>query len=330
MHRHHDYDDSLLVSMGSCLEAAVKRLSRQAGKRRDVTTRAAICAILALAAILSLVTPVTAGPFFFSTGNPDFKIATATRPDNGPGQFEIETGDDFVLTNSTRINSATFQGLLVNSGLSNIGQVRVEIYRVFPLDSNVNRTSGPPTFSTPNVPTRVNSPSDVEFADRDTATGTLSFMTTSSGTVSALNSVLPGGIHAQPNQTTGGNGPVTGEQVSVDVSFSTPFDLPAGHYFFVPQVQVTNGGEFLWASAPKPIVAPGTPFPAGFTDLQSWTRDGTIEPDWLRVGTDIVGQGTFNATFSLSGQIVPEPASLTLAGFGALGLLGYGWRRRKA
>jgi MYXO-CTERM domain-containing protein len=95
----------------------------------------------------------------------------------------------------------------------------------------------------------------------------------------------------------------------------------------VPQVQVTGGGEFLWLSAPKPIVPPGTPFSP---DLQSGTRDGGIEPDWLRVGTDIVGQGTFNATFSLSGQTVPEPASLTLAGLGALGLLGYGWWRRKA
>ena len=90
---------------------------------------------------------------------------------------------------------------------------------------------------------------------------------------------------------------------------------------------MTGGGEFLWLSAPKPIVPPGTPFSP---DLQSGTRDGGIEPDWLRVGTDIVGQGTFNATFSLSGQTVPEPASLTLAGLGALGLLGYGWWRRKA
>jgi anti-anti-sigma factor len=109
----------------------------QTEKWRTAVTRATICATLALAAVLSTATPVRAG-FFFSTGNPDGKIATATRPDNGPGQFEIETGDDFVLTAGTLIDHATFQGLLVNSGLSDIGQVRVEIYRVFPADSDVD------------------------------------------------------------------------------------------------------------------------------------------------------------------------------------------------
>jgi hypothetical protein len=310
-----------------------ERPRHQTEKWRTVMTRATICAALALAALLSPAAPVRAG-FFFSTGNPDGKIATATRPDNGPGQFEIESGDDFVLTGQTLIDHATFQGLLVNSGLGDIGQVRVEIYRVFPNLSDIGRTSGPPTCSTPNVPTRVNSPSDVELVDRDSANNTLSFHATIlQDTFTANNSVLPGGIHPKPGQTTGGNGPVTGEQVNFDVSFSSPFNLPADHYFFVPQVQITNGGEFLWLSAPKPIVPPGTPFPPGFTDLQSWTRDGGIEPDWLRVGTDIVGGNpapTFNATFSLSGQVVPEPASLTLAGLGVLGLLGYGLRRRKA
>jgi hypothetical protein len=275
---------------------------------------------------------VTAGPvFFFSTGNPDGKMATASRPAS-VGKFEIESADDFVLTNRTVLTNATFTGLLpLGSSLSDIGQVRVEIYRVFPNLSDVGRTSGPPTFSTPEVPTRVNSPSDVELDDRDTASKNLTFTTgliTSSFTAS--NSVLPGGIHPKPGETTGGNGPVTGQEVQFNVNFTTPFDLPADHYFFVPQVELNNSGDFLWLSAPKPIVSPGTPFPPGFTDLQSWTRDQFLDPDWLRVGTDIEGKGrTFNATFSLTGVIVPEPTSFTLAGLGALGLLGYGWKRRK-
>jgi hypothetical protein len=108
-----------------------------------------------------------------------------------------------------------------------------------------------------------------------------------------------------------GNGPVTGEEVAFDVTFRNhPLDLPAGHYFFVPQVGLADtapaGADFLWLSAPKPILPPGTPFPAGFTDLQSWMRDDPpLAPDWLRVGSDIIGgtsAPTFNATFSLSGE----------------------------
>ena len=54
--------------------------------------------------------------------------------------------------------------------------------------------------------------------------------------------------------------------------------------------------------------------------MQSWTRDdsnGGIEPDWLRIGTDITGQGPFNAAFVLNGVAVPGP----IAGAGIPGLV---------
>src|SRR5690242_18649510 len=84
----------------------------------------------------SLVQTACAGPFQFSTGDPDGKIATASRP-SAAGSFEIESADDFLLAQETLIQSATFAGL-IPTGLSasDISQVIVEIYRVFPNDSD--------------------------------------------------------------------------------------------------------------------------------------------------------------------------------------------------
>jgi hypothetical protein len=270
------------------------------------------------------VSPVCADPFFFSTGNPDGLIATASRPESA-GRPEIESADDFVLTQNTRITGGSFTGLLTGGAtLASISQVVVEIYRVFPLDSDLGRTSGPPTFSTAQVPTRVNSPSDDAFATRSSSASELMFVPAiMQMSFTANNSVL-NGIHPMPTQFTGGDGAVTGQEVSFNLSFSSALLLPADHYFFVPQVQLTSG-EFYWLSAPRPIVPPGVPFPAGSTDLQSWIRNAALDPDWLRVGTDITHQGPFNAVFSLSGDTVaavpePETYALLLIGIAAIGV----------
>jgi hypothetical protein len=248
--------------------------------------------------------------FNFSTGLPDGKAATISEPANARNsQVEFESADDFALNTETVINRASFTGLLTGGATPrDVSNIVLTIYRVFPNDSDVGRTSGPPTFSTPQVPTRVNSPADNEIENFDSAARDIRFdsrvLSTSFTTLNSVSSA------DKISNKSGGNGPAMGEEVEFDVTFKTPLDLPAGHYFFVPKVGLSDrapaGADFLWLSAPRPIVPPGTPFPAGVTDLQSWMRfEPGLAPDWLRIGTDIIGGATFNASFSLSGHTVP-------------------------
>lgn len=243
--------------------------------------------------LLLLARPqASAAPFIFSTGNPDGKIATLSRP-SSLGKIQTETADDFMATQPVVINRATFTGLLpLGTDLAGISAVEVEIYHVFPGDSTL-----PPSG---NVLTRTNSPGDreIDAATRASTDGSLAFSArVVNATFSVSNSVV-NGINKHPNERTNGEGPLTGVEVMIQVEFNPPIALSADHYFFRPEVLLSSG-DFLWLSAPKPIVDPGTPFG---TDLQSWIRNDALAPDWLRIGTDITGQAPFNAAFTLAGE----------------------------
>src|SRR5947207_3473585 len=74
----------------------------------------------AVAVALGITGSAMAVPFFFSTGNVDGRMAMADRI-GSPGKLDIEAADDFILTDRTAINHATFTGLL--TGGANVGNI---------------------------------------------------------------------------------------------------------------------------------------------------------------------------------------------------------------
>jgi hypothetical protein len=260
--------------------------------RKIVVSRGGLIGI-ALSIIACLATPLWAAPFFFATGSPNGQLGALSRRAS-PGKVETETADDFLLQETTVIRSATIVGLLpAATPLDKIKDVEVEIYHIFPLDS-----AFPPSGK---APVRMNSPSDVEIgtATRARSSGTLEISArVLNGSFTVANTVV-NGIAVK----TSGEGPFTGEEVEIAITFTTPIILPAGHYFFRPEVELT-GGDFLYLSGLRPI--PGTPLPL---DLQAWIRNSNLAPDWLRIGTDIIDGGnapTFNMSFSVTGETLPE------------------------
>jgi hypothetical protein len=256
--------------------------------------------LLAVLAILALSSVTFAqSTTLVNTGSPDGKLGALSRRPSA-NKLETETADDFVLKQTTVLSGATVIGLISPAApLDNITNVEVELYHLFPEDS-VDPPSG-------NVPSRANSPGDVEIdsATRDASAKTLRFSATLLNPNFTVSNTVVNGINKKPLNTTHGEGPATGEEVEIAITFTTPIVLPAGHYFFRPEVLV-NSGDFLYLSAPRPIVSPGTPIPG---DLQAWIRNSNLAPDWLRIGTDIIGGDTpptFNMTFTLTGNVLSD------------------------
>jgi hypothetical protein len=257
----------------------------------------AIAAALALTACLA--TPLWANTFLFDTGSPTHQLGALSRRPS-PGNAETETADDFPLQETTVITGAKIFGLIpLGTPLENIRDVEVEVYQIFSKDnSDVSRTSGPPNFSTQNAPTRVNSPADVEIdtATRARTEGTLAISTTVLNPSFLVDDTVLNGISVGA----GTAGPFTGQEVEITITFTNPIVLPSGQYFFRPEVLLTSG-DFRYLSGQRPNLGASGLSP----DRQAWIRNTSLAPDWLRIGTDIIG-GAFNMAFSLTGETVPD------------------------
>jgi hypothetical protein len=245
------------------------RINRMRTMKRTLKALQSLTAAALVVGML-VATPAWAENFFFAAGAPDGKLGALSRRPS-PGKLETETADDFVLAETTVITRATITGLIpLGSPLENIKDVEIELYHVFPLDS-VFPPSG-------NVPSRANSPGDVEIdtATRAGASGTLKFSATVQNANFAVANTVVNGINKLPNVvTTHGEGAAMGEEVELTITFTNPIVLPPGDYFFRPEVLLTNG-DFLYLSAPRPFLR----------ESRSWgiARPGSAIRTWRRIG----------------------------------------------
>jgi hypothetical protein len=116
-------------------------------------------------------------------------------------------------------------------------------------------------------------------------------------------------------------------------SFTTPdghtFDSTTSSLFIPPptiDIDKTTGGFTTFGDL------------AFFLTANSYTLDITADTHWNKPNGEVwiekdfrlhrrgMGNGHWQITIP---STTPEPSSLTLVGIGAVGLLGYGWRRRK-
>lgn len=258
----------------------------------------------------------------WSTLSPNSAQAFTSQPNAAIGS---ETADDFFFLNSLapqfEVEGIKVDGLFSDPD-AEITNVRVELYRSFPVDSDATRTTDI---------VRLNGPADDAFAAFDSAEGSLSYSVKDKGSFTVDSTITPGSL---TNLGAVGSG-LTGNLRQIDITLTdsilldaaaTPLDQ-ANHYFLAATVE-TSQGDYYWLAGEQPPTTVG--------DRQAWLRTEPFVPDWIRV-SDIINDepGTlapaFNASFEVSGKPVPEPS--TALGTLALGSIALGLsklRKRRA